>query len=75
MVDHFNSRRVNRWMLAQEVRALIVGRKNNGVAVRQRVELHRELLTAPARLAAEPGGNDRRRLLLQNTRRGGKDHR
>lgn len=54
VVDHFNRRRLDRRVLAQEVRALIVGRENNGVTVRQLVELDRELLAAPARLAAEP---------------------
>ena len=75
MVDHFNRRRLNRRVLAQEVRALIVSRENNGVTVRQLVELDRELLAAPARLAAEPGGDNGRRLLLQDIRRGGEDHR
>ena len=75
VVDHFNRRRLNRRVLAQEVRALIVSRENNGVTVRQLVELDRELLAAPARLAAEPGGDNGRRLLLQDIRRGGEDHR
>lgn len=51
-------------MIAQEVRTLVVGGEDNGVTIRQFIEIDRELLAAPAGLAAEPGGDYRRRLLL-----------
>ncbi len=75
MVDHFDRRRVDRRMLAQEVRTTIVGGKDDRVTLRQRVKQHREILTAPARFRAKPRGDDSRRLLLLQIWRGGKDHR
>lgn len=41
-------------MIAQEVRPLVVGGEDNGVTIRQFIEIDRELLAAPAGLAAEP---------------------
>lgn len=41
-------------MIAQEVRTLVVGGEDNGVTIRQFIEIDRELLVAPAGLAAEP---------------------
>ena len=68
MVNHFDGRRLHRRMFTQEVRALIVGRKHDGVAIRQFVKQYRERLAAPAGFAAEPGGHNRRRLLLLRIR-------
>lgn len=59
-------------MIAQEVRTLVVGGEDNGVTIRQFIEIDRELLAAPAGLAAEPGGDYRRRLLLGDRWRAGK---
>ena len=75
VVDHFDGRRLDRRMIAQEVRALVVGGEDNGVTIRQFVEIDRELLAAPAGLAAEPGGDNRRRLLLGHRWRARENHR
>ena len=75
MVDHFDSRRFHRRMVAQEVRTLIVGREDDSITFRYLIEVDRELLAAPASLAAKPGGDNRRRLLLYDVRRGSKNHR
>ena len=45
MVDHFDSRRFHRRMVAQEVRTLIVGREDDRVTFRYLIEVDRELLT------------------------------
>ena len=58
-------------MIAQEVRTLVVGGEDNGVTIRQFIEIDRELLAAPAGLAAERG-DYRRRLLLGDRWRAGK---
>ena len=75
VVDHFDGRRLDRRMIAQEVRTLVVGGEDNGVTIRQFIEIDRELLAAPAGLAAEPGGDYRRRLLLGDRWRARENHR
>ena len=75
VVDHFDGRRVDRRMIAQEIRTLVVGGEDNGVTIRQFVEIDRELLAAPAGLAAEPGGDNHRRLLLGHRWRARENHR
>ena len=75
MVDHFNHRGFYRRMIAQEVRAFVIGGKNDGIAIRQLVIEHREVLPTPARTRTKPRGNNGRCLLQPDIRRTRKDHR
>ncbi len=54
MAHHLDNRRVNRRMIAQEIRASIVGGEHDRIAIRQVIIQHREALTAPARPRAKP---------------------
>ena len=49
--------------------------RNRTKGIRQFIEIDRELLAAPAGLAAEPGGDYRRRLLLGDRWRARENHR
>ena len=54
VADHLNHRRFYRRMIAQEIRALVVRGKDDGITIRQRVVHHREMLAAPACARTEP---------------------
>ena len=75
MVNHLNHRGFYRRMIAQEVRAFVIGGKDNGIAIRQLVIEHREVLPTPARTRTKPRGNNGRCLLQPDIRRTRKDHR
>ena len=75
MVNHLNHRGFYRRMIAQEVRPFVVGCKDNGIAIRQLVIEHREVLPTPARTRTKPRGDNGRGLLQPNIRRTRKDHR
>ena len=75
MVNHLNHRGFYRRMIAQEVRAFVIGGKDNGIAIRQLVIEHREVLPTPARTRTKPRGDNGRCLLQPDIRRTRKDHR
>ena len=55
MVNHFDGRRVHRRMLAQEVRALIVGRKHDGAVIGSLLNSTGNAWLRQPGFAAEPG--------------------
>ncbi len=75
VADHLHRRAVDRRIIAQEIRALLVGGEHHRVLRRQRVVQRREGLPAPLRLAAEPGRQNARRALLGEIRLAGEHHR
>ncbi|MNE40927.1 hypothetical protein D3C80_1349750 [compost metagenome] len=75
MADHFHRWPVDRRVIAQEIRALLIGGEDDGMPVRQLVIQRRERLAAPLRLAAEPRGQHARRTLLSEVRRAGEYYR
>ena len=68
MAYHLNGRRFDIRVLTQESRTLRVGRKDDGISVRDLVIHNREVLPAPAGTGAEPGGHDGRCQLLRDVR-------
>ena len=58
MVNHLNHRGFYRRMIAQEVRAFVISGKNNGIAIRQLVIEHREVLSTPTRTRTKPRGDN-----------------
>ncbi|MNS65953.1 hypothetical protein D3C72_991460 [compost metagenome] len=75
MANHLHRRPVDRRIIPQEIRTLLVGGEDDGVLFRQLVVQRRERLTAPLCFAAEPRSQNACRALLSDIRLAGKHHR